>query len=314
MGVDDKSPGSHWSHYAKTPKPRKNRVAPPRPKWQNPAMNDYQRIAQVIRYLDLHHTEQPNLAKLAEYAGLSPYHFHRLFAAWAGITPKDFLQALTLAHAKDLLAQGHSVLDSAYAAGLSGPGRLHDLCVNLESASPGELKSGGAGWVITYGLADTTFGPCLIGEGPRGICFLAFVESVKGRAEFAALQATWPQARLQADDATATRLAGHIFHPLRGPVTGSPLKAYVQGSPFQVQVWRALLHIQPGTLVSYGHLAALLAHPGAARAVGTAVGKNPLAYLIPCHRVIRETGVIGNYRWGRERKLALVAWESTRPR
>jgi len=273
-------------------------------------MNDYQRIARVIRYLNDHHTEQPSLAELAEYAGISAYHFHRLFSTWAGITPKDFLQSLTLTHAKALLAQGHSVLASAYAAGLSGPGRLHDLCISLEAASPGELKAGGAGWLITYGFAASPLGRCLLGESPRGICFLAFVESADGQAELTALQETWPRAQLQPDNAGAGRLATRIFAPAARPVNGSPLKAYVQGSPFQVQVWRALLHIQPTTLVSYGHLATILGHPGAARAVGTAVGRNPLAYLIPCHRVIRETGVLGNYRWGQERKQALLAWES----
>lgn len=277
-------------------------------------MDNYQRIARVIHYLNEHHTAQPDLAELAAYAGLSPAHFHRLFAAWAGITPKDFLQALTVRHAKELLTRGNSVLDSAYAAGLSGPGRLHDLCVSLAAASPGELKTGGTGWLLTYGFAATPFGRCLIGEGPRGICFLAFVESGDGQAELAALRENWPQAQLQPDDAAMTRLAARIFRTPPQPAPQAPLRAYVQGSPFQILVWRALLEIQPGTLVSYGHLATMLNHPGAARAVGTAVGKNPLAYLIPCHRVIRETGVIGNYRWGRERKQALLAWESVASR
>lgn len=273
-------------------------------------MDNYQRIARVIRYLDEHHPEQPDLAELAAYAGLSPYHFHRLFATWAGITPKDFVQALTLAHAKELLHRGNSVLDSAFAAGLSGPGRLHDLCVTLEAASPGELKSGGAGWLISYGFATTPFGRCLLGEGPRGLCFLAFVDSAAGQGELAALRGHWPQARLHRDDAAAVRLAARIFRNGAPREATPPLRAYVHGSSFQVQVWRALLLVVPGTLVSYGHLAGLLNHPGAARAVGTAVGRNPLAYLIPCHRVIRETGVLGNYRWGRERKQALLAWES----
>ncbi|HSH13172.1 MAG TPA: methylated-DNA--[protein]-cysteine S-methyltransferase [Desulfurivibrionaceae bacterium] len=272
-------------------------------------MNDYQRIARVIRYLGEHHSEQPDLAQLAGYIGLSPAHFHRLFSTWAGITPKDFLQCLTLAHARAMLRQGNSVLDSALAAGLSGPGRLHDLTITLEAASPGELKGGGVGWLITWGFADTPFGLALLGESPRGLCFLAFVESRAGRAELAALQKYWPQARLRRDAAAAARLAARIFHRSDSPASGSPLRAYVQGTPFQVRVWRALLQVQPGTLVSYGHLAALLDHPGAARAVGTAVGRNPLSYLIPCHRVIRETGVLGNYRWGKERKKAMLAWE-----
>ncbi len=279
--------------------------------WQNGHMNDYDRIALVIRYLDQCHTEQPDLATLAKYIGLSPFHFHRLFSTWAGITPKDFVQCLTLSHAKGMLKNGTSVLDAALLAGLSGPGRLHDLCVNLESASPGELKSGGEAWTITVGYADSPFGRCLVGESPRGICHLSFVESEDGAAELAELQESWPHARLHRDDATAAQLARRVFEPPDRSHSRPDLRAFVQGTAFQVRVWRALLHLQPGTLVSYGRLAAAVGKSSAARAVGTAVGQNPLAYLIPCHRVIRETGVIGEYRWGQVRKRAIVAWESS---
>jgi len=272
-------------------------------------MNDYQRIALVIRYLDEGHMAQPDLATLARRAGLSPFHFHRLFSSWAGITPKDFLQCLTVAHAKQLLREGKSVLDTALIAGLSGPGRLHDLCVNLEAASPGEWKSGGEGWTIVAGLADSPFGRCLIGEGPRGICHLSFVEADDGVAELAALARDWPRARLARDDVAAARLARRVFERADHAEERPGLRAFVRGTAFQVRVWRALLALPPGTLVSYGALAASLGRPTAARAVGTAVGQNPLAYLIPCHRVIRETGVIGDYRWGRTRKRAIVAWE-----
>jgi len=277
-------------------------------------MNDYQRIARVIRYLDESHRSQPDLATLAERVGLSPFYFHRLFSAWAGVTPKDFLQCLTVAHAKELLRAGKSVLEAALIVGLSGPGRLHDLCVSLEAASPGEWKSGGEGWTIVVGLADSPFGRCLIGESPRGICHLSFIETEDGVAELAALAADWPRARLQRDDVAAARLARRVFE--RPDRAGSlpALRAWVRGTPFQVRVWRALLALPPGTLVSYGRLAAALGKPTAARAVGTAVGQNPLAYLIPCHRVIRETGVIGDYRWGRTRKQAIVAWEGATQR
>jgi AraC family transcriptional regulator of adaptative response/methylated-DNA-[protein]-cysteine methyltransferase len=274
-------------------------------------MNDYERIALVIRHLDECHTGQPDLAELAEYVGLSPFHFHRLFSAWAAITPKDFLQCLTLAHVKELLREGKSVLDTALISGLSGPGRLHDLCVSLEAASPGELKSGGDGWTISAGFADTPFGRCLLGEGPRGICHLAFVESADGVAELAELRGNWPGARLHRDDSAASRLADRIFERPARSHSRPALRAFVRGTAFQVRVWRALLQVQPGTLVSYGQLAAALDKPAAARAVGSAVGRNPLAYLIPCHRVIRETGVIGDYRWGQIRKRAIVAWESS---
>jgi AraC family transcriptional regulator of adaptative response/methylated-DNA-[protein]-cysteine methyltransferase len=287
----------------------KNRVGTPTPPWQYAVMNDYERIARVIRHLDACHAGQPDLASLAEIAGLSPFHFHRLFSAWAGITPKDFLQCLTLAHAKNLLYSGRSVLDAALGSGLSGPGRLHDLCVILEAASPGEVKSGGAGWTITTGFADSPFGQCLIGVSPRGLCHLSFVDSGDGAAALAELRENWPQARLLHDDASATRVAGEIFEP-HGERSARPaLRAFVKGTPFQVRVWRALLQVPSGTLVSYGCLAAALDKPAAARAVGTAVGHNPLAWLIPCHRVIRETGVIGEYRWGVVRKRAMVAWE-----
>ena len=273
-------------------------------------MNQYERIARVIRHLNACHAGQPDLATLAEIAGLSPFHFHRLFSAWAGITPKDFLQCLTLAHAKALLRKGTSVLDAALDSGLSGPGRLHDLCVILEAASPGEVKSGGADWTITAGFADSPFGRCLIGESPRGLCHLAFIDAGDGALALTALREHWPRARLQRDDAAAARLADVIFEPPADRHSRLALRAYVKGTAFQVRVWRALLQVQPGTLVSYGLLAAAIDKPAAARAVGAAVSHNPLAWLIPCHRVIRETGVIGDYRWGAVRKRAMVAWES----
>ena len=299
-------------------------------------MNDYERIAQVIRFLDARHVEQPDLATLAKGVGLSPFHFHRLFATWAGVTPKDFLQCLTLVHAKELLRDGGNVLDAALESGLSGPGRLHDLCVTLEAASPGELKSGGAGWTISSGFADSPFGKCLIAESPRGLCHLSFVDNEK--AALAGLRNDWPQAKLKRDEAAAARFAEMIFSPsppkrgegdfIRKQSASSPqpapplgrrgsrseqpsLRAFVCGTPFQVRVWRALLQVQPGTLTSYGRLANAIEKPAAARAVGTAVARNPLAYLIPCHRVIRETGVIGEYHWGPLRKRAIIAWESS---
>jgi len=273
-------------------------------------MDDYQRIARVIRYLDLHHTEQPDLAALAAIAGLSPFHFHRLFAAWAGITPKDFLQCLTLTHARKLLRQGESVLEATLQAGLSGPGRLHDLCVSLAAASPGELKSGGRGWTVTYGFAASPFGLCLVAESPRGLCRLSFVEAAADETARAWLLADLPLARLQRDDAAAAHLADRVFSRPGDPGKSPTLRAFVRGTPFQVRVWQALLQVHPGTLVSYGGLAGAVGRPGSARSVGTAVARNPLAYLIPCHRVIRETGALGGYHWGLERKRAMLVWDS----
>jgi len=274
-------------------------------------MSDYDRIANIIHYLDEHHTEQPDLATLAAHVGLSSFHFHRLFALWAGITPKDFLQCLTLHHAKGLLREGESVLDAALDAGLSGPSRLHDLCVELEAASPGELKSGGAAWTIRAGFADSPFGTCLVGESPRGICHLSFVESADRQAGAAAVQDDWPEACIEWDDSVATGLIDSIFAPPANPNHKQALRVLVRGTGFQLRVWRALLRIPKGKLVSYGQLAEAVANRDTARAVGGAAGRNPLAYLIPCHRVIRETGAIGHYRWGRTRKVAIMAWETS---
>lgn len=274
-------------------------------------MNDYERIASVIRYLDKRHADQPDLAALAKQANLSPHHFHRLFTSWAGITPKDFLQCLTLAHAKTLLRNGKSVLDASLDSGLSSPSRLHDLCVTLEAASPGEVKSGGEGWTITVGFANSPFGRCLLGESPRGICYISFIESKREHAALAEVQNQWPRARLHRDDAAVHQLADGIFRRRTIQNPSMPLRAFVRGTPFQVRVWQALLQVPSGTLVSYGALAAAVGKPAASRAVGSAVGQNSLAYLIPCHRVICETGVLGNYRWGQVRKQAMVAWENT---
>ncbi|MGH7980609.1 MAG: methylated-DNA--[protein]-cysteine S-methyltransferase [Limisphaerales bacterium] len=271
-------------------------------------MNHYERIAQTIRFLDQRVAEQPDLAELARHAGLSPFHFHRLFSIWAGVTPKDFLQCLTLTHARTLLERGNNVLDAAFESGLSGPGRLHDLCVQLEAASPGELKSGGAGWTISCGFADSPFGRSFIGESPRGICHLSFGD--EKRAARAELQKNWPRATIRSDDAAAAARAAQIFN-FRDGEPAQPLRAYVRGTPFQVLVWRALLRVKPGRLTTYSRLARAIGKgPATARAVGSAVARNPLGYLIPCHRVIRETGAFGDYHWGGERKRAMIAWES----
>lgn len=273
-------------------------------------MTPYDRIAAAIRYAEAHQAEQPSLDRLAQAAGLSPFHFHRLFRAWAGVTPKDFLQCLTLSHARALLKRGRPVLDSALGAGLSGAGRLHDLTVSLEAASPGELRSGGAGWTLRAGVASSPFGDCLLAESPRGLCHLTFIDSRGAASAWRELQMDWPNARLQRDDAWARRQAVHIFRWPRAERT--PLRAFVRGTPFQVRVWKALFKVGPGQLTSYGRLAAAIGQPRAARAVGSAVGRNPLCVLIPCHRVIRDTGVIGDYRWGAVRKRALLAAEQAR--
>ena len=271
-------------------------------------MNDFERISDVIRYLDERHRHQPRLEELAAHVGLSQFHFHRLFSRWAGITPKDFLQCLTLAHARQALGAGTSVLDTSLDVGLSGPGRLHDLCVSLAAASPGELKAGGDGWTIQAGFGETPFGTCLIGQSPRGICHLSFVERTDPLGGSTAIRADWPNARIDWDLDMSSVIAC-IFGDSAKQDRDAPLRVLVRGTKFQVRVWRALLQIPPGSLTSYGRLAEALGDRGAARAVGSAVGQNRLAYLIPCHRVIRETGVFGEYRWGAQRKQAIVAWE-----
>lgn len=273
-------------------------------------MHEYERIAEIIRYLDEHYTEQSDLSTLAAIFGMSPYHLQRLFSRWAGVSPKHFQQCLTLSHARELLRSGESVFDAALGAGLSGSGRLHDLCINLEAASPGELKSGGVNWTIRAGYSGTPFGTCLVGESPRGICHLSFVE--KREREFGedAIRELWPRARIDWDDENAENISRLVFAAPEEDDSYPALRAFVRGSRFQVRVWRALLQIPRGALTSYGRLAAQLGNPGAARAVGGAVGKNPLACLIPCHRVIRESGALGDYRWGATRKRAMLVWES----
>ena len=272
-------------------------------------MNDYERVANVIRFLDRRHTEQPDLAVLAEAVGLSPFHFHRLFSTWAGVTPKDFLQCLTLEHVKQLLLDGNNVFDAAINAGLSGPGRLHDLCVALEAASPGEMKNGGAGLEIDFGFAETPFGEALIAETKRGICHLSFVDDGgrNGARNFLASQ--WPNAKLRRADARMAELAAKIFDRDRNATSNRPLRAFVRVTEFQLRVWRALLRVPTASLTTYGRLAEAIGQSQAARAVGSAVGANPIAFIIPCHRVIRETGALGHYHWDPVRKRAIVGWE-----
>ena len=272
-------------------------------------MNDYERVANVIRFLDRHHTDQPDLNELAGAAGLSPFHFHRLFSAWAGITPKDFLQCLTLEHVKQLLRDGSNVFDAALDAGLSGPGRLHDLCVTLEAASPGEMKNGGLGMQIDYGFAETPFGQALIAETKRGICHLSFADGNSRNGGRDLIKSQWPHAKLNRNDARIAELSGKIFVPSRETGSRRLLRAFVRGTPFQLRVWRALLRVPAGALTTYGRLAEAIGQAQAARAVGSAVGANPIAFIIPCHRVIRETGALGHYHWDPIRKRAILGWE-----
>jgi len=269
-------------------------------------MTSYARMERLLHWLHENSTMQPSLATMAALTGLSESHLHREFVRWVGVTPKDFIQCLTLADAKERLLRGDAVLDAALESGLSGPGRLHDLCLSLEAATPGQIKDGGMGMEIRWGVALSPLGFCLLGESARGICLLSFVESVPALEK---IQAIWPRAVWVRDDHFAEkRLTGIIATPEMRQ-TAAPLRAWVKGTSFQVRVWRALLSLPSGSLSTYGRIAEAIGRPGAARAVGTAVGSNPVAVLIPCHRVIRETGVISGYRWGIGRKRALLALE-----
>jgi len=289
------------------PNRSKNRVVTLRTLGYLTEMNSHARMERILRWLGENAAAQPSLSELAALAGLGESHFHHEFVRWTGITPKDFVQCLTLSDARERLARGGTVTDTVVEVGLSGSGRLHDLCVSLEAATPGEIRSGGAGLTIRWGEADSPFGLCRIGETPRGICLLEFLG--EGGEEPAGSFRRFPGAEWIRDDPWAAERIRSVFTDPGAVPGGAPLRAWVRGSEFQVKVWRALLAIPPGALTTYGQLAETIGQAGAARAVGTAVGSNPIAVLIPCHRVIRETGAISGYRWGVGRKRALLAWE-----
>ena len=266
---------------------------------------DYQRVARAIHYLRQTALKQPSLDEAAAHIGLSPCHFQRLFKRFAGVSPKRFLQYLTSEHAKQRLRQSTSVLDTSFAVGLSGSGRLHDLLINVEAVTPGEYKSGGKDLSINYGQHTTPFGDCLIATTARGICRLTFIDNDPA-AELQALYKTWPNADLRPDQTATAPLIAQIFQHRTEP---QPLSLHIRGTNFQIKIWQALLQIPPGTITSYGDLSKRIDHPGASRAVGTAIGQNPIGYLIPCHRVLRGDGTPGGYHWGLDRKLAILGQE-----
>ena len=275
----------------------------------NRLMNDYQRIEKAITYLDTHFRDQPGIDEVAAHVGVSVSHFHRLFQRWAGITPKRFLEYVTASHARRLLAESRPVMDAAWQCGLSGSSRLHDLFIGLEGVTPGQVKSQGEGLTLYWEVHDSPFGSCLIAQTERGISALRFVDEHGPDRSLASLQSQWPRARLVQD---RHRTADSINKILTGLTGNEPrgLRLHVAGTNFQIRVWAALLEIPPGQVVSYGQLARAVDKPGAARSAGTAVGANPVALLIPCHRVLRATGAFGEYAWGAQRKRAILAWES----
>jgi AraC family transcriptional regulator, regulatory protein of adaptative response / methylated-DNA-[protein]-cysteine methyltransferase len=266
---------------------------------------DYDRVARAIRFLAENRLDQPTLADVAAHLGLSPFHFERLFIRWAGVSPKKFLGFLTKEHARSLLAARHSVLDAALDCGLSGPGRLHDLLVTWEGGTPGQLKSCGEGMTIRAGRADSPFGPMTIGVSERGICSLHF------GPDHQAVVHDWPGAIVRPDDRMAATMAERIFGPPQPAASG--LRVFVRGTAFQHAVWQALLRIPDGAVTTYRDIARSIGQASAVRAVGGAVGANPVAWLIPCHRVLRASGELGGYRWGPDRKVAMLFRESVTP-
>ena len=270
----------------------------------------YTTVAAALRYLRAHHLGQPSLGEVAAAVHLSKYHFQRVFREWAGLTPKQFLAYLTLNHAKRGLLRGRTTLDAAYAAGLSGTGRLHDLFVRMEACTPGEFARRGAELTLYYGRVSTPFGPGWVAETDRGISRFVFADWPTGADAGAELGKEFPAARLVAHRGPyGDQLADYFTH-WKTPT--EPLPLDLRGTPFRVSIWRALLEIPASDFKSYGDLAKRVGNPRASQAVGSAVGANPVAYLIPCHRVIRETGELGGYRWGLERKQAMHAFEGAR--
>jgi AraC family transcriptional regulator of adaptative response/methylated-DNA-[protein]-cysteine methyltransferase len=273
--------------------------------------DDYARIEQVIYYLQKNSRRQPALSEIAEHIHLSDYHFQRLFTRWVGISPKRFLQYITKEHAKQLLKQSESILDASYKVGLSSPGRLHDLFITWEAVTPGEYKQRGAGLTIHYGFHSTPFGEALLGSTERGICHLSFVMPIGHPTAIKALQENWPKAHLIEDASVTQPLISQVFYRTRNG-TEHPLYLLMNGSNFQLKVWEALLRVPSGNVVSYRDIASYLGTPKASRAVGNALARNPVAVLIPCHRVINSLGEFGKYHYGEARKVALLGWEMAR--
>ncbi len=283
-------------------------------------LSDYRRVEEAIRFLELHAAEQPSLDEVAGTIGLSPWHFQRLFTRWAGVSPKRFLQYVTVEAAKKLLEESATILDAALEVGLSGPSRLHDLFISAEAMTPGEFKNSGEGLEIRYGIHPTPFGDCLVATSPRGICALEFLDGAdegapeeqtheKALPALAALRRRWKGAKFIEDPLPGSK-AMRRFARETEPRGDEPLRLHLRGTNFQLKVWQALLAIPEGCLVSYGVLAGMIGSPGSARAVGAALGQNPVGLLIPCHRVLRASGELGGYKWGTARKRALIAYEA----
>jgi AraC family transcriptional regulator of adaptative response/methylated-DNA-[protein]-cysteine methyltransferase len=266
----------------------------------------YDLISKTISYLAENQAMQPDLKQLSFEMGVSPHHLQRTFQSWAGVSPKQFLKFLTRQAAIDRLKSGCSVLESALDSGLSGPGRLHDLMISTDALTPGEIKKHGAGVDLNYGFGETLFGTALIAWTSRGVSFLGFCNETGVDQSFLSLKTQWGNASFMEVSSDAQQWLDVIFNRREG----EPVELWLRGSPFQLKVWQALLAIPEGTHSTYGQLASHIGHPGAARAVGTAIGSNPVAWIIPCHRVIRQAGETGGYRWGGMTKRALIGYEA----
>lgn len=273
-------------------------------------MSDYERIAQAIDFIVEQVNRQPSLDEIAAHVHLSPFHFQRLFSRWAGVTPKRFLQVLTLEHAKQLLSEPRPLLEVSDSLGLSSGSRLYDHFVHLEAVTPGEYKMGGAGLTIEYAVHDSPFGKVFIAITPRGICNFSFLGHAAIDKYLAGLHKNWPHAVVRENHQRTLAVVRAMFRADKK--LERPLSLHVCGTNFQVSVWKALLRIPPAAVASYSRVAKVIGHPNSARAVGLAVGANPVAFLIPCHRVIQQSGKLGGYRWGETRKHAMHAWESAR--
>jgi AraC family transcriptional regulator of adaptative response/methylated-DNA-[protein]-cysteine methyltransferase len=283
------------------------RLAKPGP--QNAALRDYDSVRRAIAFISEHWRAQPTIEAMADAASVTPDELHHLFRRWAGLTPKAFMQALTLDHAKSLLRDSASVLDAALDSGLSGPGRLHDLFVTHEAMSPGEWKAGGEGLTITYGFHPCPFGMALVMVTPRGLAGLALADAGKERAALRDMKSRWLHAHYVEDFAATAATARRIFDVSLWR-QDQPLRIVLIGTDFEVRVWEKLLTIPMGQLTTYSDLAVKSGSPKAARAVGAAVGKNPICFVVPCHRVIGKSGDITGYHWGLTRKRAMLGWEA----
>jgi AraC family transcriptional regulator of adaptative response/methylated-DNA-[protein]-cysteine methyltransferase len=272
------------------------------------ACANYQLVEKAIQYLHAEFPRQVNLDELAEKVHLSPFHFQRIFTEWAGVSPKKYLQYLTLNYAKSQLAKAPNLAEASETAGLSGSGRLHDLFVNLEGITPGEYKTQGEQVEIHYGIYESPFGRALLAVTKRGICKLAFTENPE--AAITELKLEWPKAFISKNSEATYQYFRQLFPAANNQKAKQNI--FLKGTPFQLKVWEALLRIPEGALVTYSTIAEAIGMPKAVRAVGTAIGQNPIAYFIPCHRVIRKAGGWGDYRWGLARKLALIGWEASK--